>query len=342
MPRIHESERARFRGIWVLAARSAGKLHPVALELLGKARELAAVRPQEVVAVVPGRPSAADFAALAAGGADTVIAVELPEPDHFKEEEEAAVLVRLIGKYRPEVVLAGATVKGRALLPRVAALADCGLTADCTGLEFDANTGALLQTRPAFGGSLMATIRSDFFMPQMATVRPGVMKACTAVAPHRPRIIREALLETERSDWKTVLEILSDPADEHDFSAAEVIVAGGRGMQGQAGFELLRRFAHALGGVVGATRAAVDAGWAPYGMQIGQTGRTVQPKLYVACGISGQIQHLVGMQSSGKIISINTDAAAPIMAVADAAVIGDAFEVIPLLIEKIERKRGKV
>lgn len=340
MPRLSESEFADSRGIWVLAEISNETLHPVSAELLGKARELATSRPQRVTAVAMGSLSDENFNALAVAGADDIISVTLPHPEHFKEEERAAVLARLIGQYRPAVVLAGATIQGRSLLPRVAAIVDCGLTADCTGLEFDPQTGALLQTRPAFGGSLMATIRSDEFMPQMATVRPGVMRSIQTTPLHRPRLLSESLLNSEKCDRKSIIELMPDASSSQDFSSAEMIVAGGRGMQGPEGFALLHRFAEAIGGAVGATRAAVDSGWAPYAMQIGQTGRTVQPRIYIACGISGQIQHLVGMQSSDKIIAINTDQTAPIFAVSDVAVIGDVFTVLPSLIAKIKQKRG--
>jgi len=324
-----------WQGIWILAETVDHHLHPVTQELLGKARELTTVRPQRITAVVMGRHPLDHVAALARYGAETVIAVNAPELERFYDEDQAALLFRLISCYHPAVILAGATARGRALLPRVAALADCGLTADCTELALDSTTGALLQTRPAFGGSLMATIRSDHFMPQMATVRPGVMKAAALAVAPTPEIIRESFTPADHTGLKEVLELLNEPGDAHDFTGTPLIVAGGRGMGGPDGFALLHRLAAALGGMVGATRAAVDAGWVPYGIQIGQTGRTVQPRIYLACGISGQIQHLVGMQSSDKIIAINADAEAPIMAVADVAVVGNVFTIISALLEKL-------
>ena len=339
MPRITENEGSSYRGIWVVGESSGTHLHPVTLELLSKARELAAKSSSPVGVVIFSAVPDAHFAMLAQYGAEIIVRVPLSEPEVFREEEQAEILTRLIRKYRPAIVLAGATVKGRSLLPRVAALTDCGLTADCTALSIEPDSGALLQTRPAFGGSLMATIRSDRFMPQMATVRPGVMKATAAILPTTPQIVAE--LPVERRPWKEIVEMLHDPGDVHDFSAAPLVIAGGRGMAGPAGFELLRQLARATGGVVGATRAAVDAGWVPYGMQIGQTGRTVQPKIYLACAVSGQIQHLVGMQSSDKIIAINRDANAPIMAMADVAVVGDVFTVIPQLLHQLQTQ-GKL
>ena len=342
MPRIHENEKALWRGIWVLAECAGNRLHPVTFELLTSARSLSAGRlPVEAVAFsdVP-EP---EYPLLARYGAETVHVIPVSTPGGlFREEERAGALNRLIGKYRPAILLAGATIQGRSLLPRTAALVDCGLTADCTGLEIESASGALLQTRPAFGGNLMATIRSDSFMPQMATVRPGVMKAEPLENPRLPSILREEPLPApEFGSWKEVVELLRDSRDAHDFSSAPLIVAGGRGMGGPAGFELLRKLAAATGGMVGATRAAVDAGWVPYGMQIGQTGRTVQPKIYLACGLSGQIQHWVGIQSSDRIIAVNRDPDAPIMELADVSLVGDVFTVIPQLINLLQT-RGKI
>ncbi|OQA79112.1 MAG: Acryloyl-CoA reductase electron transfer subunit beta [Lentisphaerae bacterium ADurb.Bin242] len=338
MPRIHENDKLFWRGIWVLAESAGNRLHPVTLELLSRARRLSAgLHPVEAVAFSDVPES--EYPLLARFGAETIRVIPVAAPGLFREEERAEALTRLIGKYRPAILLAGATIQGRSLLPRTAALVDCGLTADCTGLEIEPASGALLQTRPAFGGNLMATIRSDSFMPQMATVRPGVMKADPLENPVPPRILREAPLPPpESGSWKEVVELLRDSRDAHDFSSAELIIAGGRGMGGPAGFDLLRKLADATGGMVGATRAAVDAGWVPYGMQIGQTGRTVQPKIYLACGISGQIQHRVGMQSSGRIIAVNRDPDAPIMELADVTVVGDVFTVIPQLLNLLQTR----
>lgn len=338
MPRIHENDKSLWRGIWVLAESAGNRLHPVTLELLGRARRLSAgLHPVEAVAFSDVPES--EYPLLARFGAETIRVIPVAAPGLFREEERAEALTRLIGKYRPAILLAGATIQGRSLLPRTAAMVDCGLTADCTGLEIEPASGALLQTRPAFGGNLMATIRSDSFMPQMATVRPGVMKAAPLENPVPPRILREAPLPPpESGSWKEVVELLRDSRDAHDFSSAELIIAGGRGMGGPAGFDLLRKLADATGGMVGATRAAVDAGWVPYGMQIGQTGRTVQPKIYLACGISGQIQHRVGMQSSGRIIAVNRDPDAPIMELADVTLAGDVFTVIPQLLNLLQTR----
>ncbi len=341
MPRIHENEKHLWRGIWVIAECAGNRLHPVTFELLTSARRLSdGLFPVEAVTFSDVPES--EFPLLARYGAEAIHVIPVAAPGLFREEERAEALTRLIGKYRPAVLLAGATIQGRSLLPRTAALADCGLTADCTGLEIESASGALLQTRPAFGGNLMATIRSDSFLPQMATVRPGVMKAEPLEDPPAPRILREEpLLPPGSGPWKEVVELIRDSSDAHDFSSAPLIIAGGRGMGGPAGFDLLRKLAEATGGMVGATRAAVDAGWVPYGMQIGQTGRTVQPKIYLACGISGQIQHRVGMQSSDRIIAVNRDPDAPIMELAYVSLVGDVFTVIPQLLNLLQT-RGEI
>ncbi len=341
MPRIHENEKALWRGIWVLAESTGNRLHPVTSELLSHARRLSGGQ-LPVEAVVFSDVPESEFPLLARYGAETVHVLPVSAPELFREEERTEALTRLIAGYRPAVLLAGATIQGCSLLPRTAALSDCGLTADCTGLEIEPSSGALLQTRPAFGGNLMATIRSDSFMPQMATVRPGVMKAEPLENPPAPRILREeSLLPPVSGPWKEVVELIRDASGAHDFSSAPLIVAGGRGMGGSAGFDLLRKLAAATGGMVGATRAAVDAGWVPYGMQIGQTGRTVQPKTYLACGLSGQIQHWVGIQSSDRIIAVNRDPDAPIMELADVSLVGDVFTVIPQLLNLLQT-RGKI
>ncbi|MFA4945653.1 MAG: electron transfer flavoprotein subunit alpha/FixB family protein [Lentisphaeria bacterium] len=332
----HSNPRQSHQGIWILAEAHQGRLLDVSLELLGSAARLAAQRPQPVWAVLFGHGVEPLIPTLWEHGADTVLAVDDPALGWFNDEEQAALLGRLLRQHRPEILLAGASAVGRALAPRVAVAESCGLTADCTGLEIDPASGALLQTRPAFGGSLMATIRSDAFLPQMATVRPGVMKRLDPVPGRRGGLVRESLRPEERRGLKQLLEWLPSSGGEEGFGNASFIITGGRGMRGAEGFELLRRFAAKVGGAVGATRAAVDAGWAPYAIQIGQTGRTVQPRIYLACGVSGQIQHLVGMQGSDLIIAINPDPAAPIMAMADIAIVGDAFAILPELIALIQ------
>jgi len=330
----NEAQKAQYKNIWVLAEIIRGKIAPVTFELLGAARALADVRGCEAVAVALGS-GIENESALFAHGADQIILVDDEALALFNDERACAVLNRLIEKYKPEVLLGAATAQGRALVPRLAVETICGLTADCTGLSIDPATGDLLQTRPAFGGNLMATIRTPHHRPQMATVRPHVMRPL----PHDPArtglILRETLLPEDSANAKEVLETTVDNDIGVNLGDAEIIVAGGRGVRGAKGFELLRQLARALGGAVAASRACVDSGWISYPHQVGQTGQTVQAKLYIACGISGQIQHLVGMQSCETIVAIDINPNTPMMQMADIALTGDLFEVVPALIEEI-------
>ena len=245
-------------------------------------------------------------------------------------------MARLIEKYKPEVVLGAATARGRALIPRVAVRTYSGLTADCTGLDIDPETGDLLQTRPAFGGNLMATIRTSNHRPQMATVRPMVMTALERDDSRKGEVIREGVEPGELEGVKKVVKIVRGEDASVNLSDARIVISGGRAMKGPEGFDLLRRFAEKVGGAVGASRAAVDNGWIPYAHQVGQTGQTVQTSVYIACGISGQIQHLVGMQSCDTIIAIDKKPDTPMMKLADVAVVGDLFEIVPEIIRQLE------
>jgi electron transfer flavoprotein alpha subunit len=328
---------------WVLCDLVDRNLLPVTTELLGCAANLATKRGRKVWAILLGSGVGHIVPILWKYGADTVLLLDDPALDGFHDEIHADLVVRMVKRYRPEILLTGATAVGRALAPRIAIALNCGLTADCTGLDIDPESGALLQTRPAFGGSLMATIRSDRAFPQMATVRPGVMKALSPRPGASGTVVRESAETTMAlAESKRLEERVPGSEGANNFGNASFIVAGGRGMKGAAGFRLLSEFASMLGGVVGASRAAVDAGWAPFGMQIGQTGRTVQPRIYLACGISGQIQHMVGMQSSDRIIAINRDPDAPIMKMADLAIVGDAFEIIPEMMRQMRQTRNGI
>jgi electron transfer flavoprotein alpha subunit len=246
-------------------------------------------------------------------------------------------MIRMIDKYKPEVVICGATTRGRALIPRVAVKSNCGLTADCTGLSIDPENGDLLQTRPAFGGNIMATIRCSNHRPQMATVRPRVMKAPEPDTSRTGNIIKESMLDSEAEKIKTIIEVFHSSETAVNLADADIIISGGRGMKGPEGFNVLKQFAARVGGAVGASRAAVDSGWIPYAHQVGQTGQTVQTKVYIACAISGQIQHLVGMQSCDLIIAIDKNPDTPMMQIADIAVVGDVFEILPEIIKEIPK-----
>ena len=247
------------------------------------------------------------------------------------------VITRLCNKYKPEIVLTGATTVGRALIPRVAVQIGTGLTADCTGLEIDEESGMLRQTRPAFGGNIMATILCPNHRPQMSTVRHKVMPEAEIDTSRIGEIITEALLDEDGFSRSRVLEVVEILEDTVNITEADIIVSGGRGMKGPENFELLHDLAKAIGGAVGASRASVDEGWIPYSHQVGQTGKTVNPKVYIACGISGQIQHLIGMQSADVIIAINKDPDAPMMKIATYALCGDLFEIIPELTKQLTK-----
>ena len=332
-----DAERAAFKNVWVIAEMLDSKVQSVTHELLGAARRLADTRGSEVFCVVMGNGVDGEAEQLLAYQADTVIVIDDPTLENFVDEIQAKALCRLIDKYKPEIVICGATTRGRALIPRVAVMTRAGLTADCTGLEIEPESGLLLQTRPAFGGNIMATIKCENYRPQMSTVRPRVMTAPEPDASRKGRIIKEDLEDAEKKARMRVLEVMGDSSDAVRLSDAKFIVTGGRGMKGPENFQLLHDFATRVGGAVGASRAAVDAGWIPYAHQVGQTGQTVQAKVYMACGVSGQIQHLVGMQSCDYIIAINKDPDAPMMQLADVAIVGDLFEVIPKLIAELPR-----
>jgi len=326
-------------GIWVFAEQRHGALARVGLELLGEARRLAADLKVPVAAVLLGEGVAHLAPTLLAGGAQKVYLVEHPRLKDFLEETYAAALTALARKFQPEVILAGATYLGRAFIPRVAAALKTGLTADCTAFAIEPEKRLLLQTRPAFGGNIMATIITPRTYPQMATARPGVFKPMAPAASADGEVIPFEAASLAGAGQSRFLKTVAEIKERVPLGAAEVIVTGGRGLKEAKNFRLLEELADLLGGAVGATRGAVDAGWAPYARQIGQTGKTVSPKLYFAVGLSGAAQHLVGMQSSDFIVAINKDPQAPIFKVADVGLVGDLFEIVPALIQEIKKDR---
>lgn len=329
-----------WRGVWVYAEQREGVLQEVALELLGEGRALADKLGVELSAVLLGGAGTGTLAeGLFEHGADRVICVEHEALAAFTAEPYAEAMAQLIRKWKPEAVLAGATSQGRAFIPRVAVAAGTGLTADCTGLDIDLEKRQLLQTRPAFGGNIMACIVCPDHRPQMATVRPKVFRPADRVEGRKGELVKEALELAPPA--VRVLERVNAMENEKNVADADIIVTGGRGLGKPENFALLRELADALGGAaVGASRAAVDAGWISSFHQVGQTGKTVRPKVYIACGVSGQIQHLVGMNSSDTIIAINKDPDAPIFGVADIGIVGDLFEVVPALIQALKARRG--
>jgi electron transfer flavoprotein alpha subunit len=331
-----EVDTSQYRGVWVVAEHLHGRFRRGTYELLGRGRELADKRGVELSAVLLGDRIEGLTPDLIAHGADKVYMAQDPVLAHYRTGPYTDVLAGMINQRKPEIVLVSATPQGRDLAPRVAARISAGLTADCTGLDIDDEEGLLVQTRPAFGGNLMATIVCRQARPQMATVRPGVMKALAADASRAGEIVTIPVHLDERSVVAKIVEIVQQEGDAQiNLQDAQIIVSGGRGLGKPENFALIRDLADALGGAVGASRAAVDAGWIPAYHQVGQTGRTVQPKLYIACGISGAVQHLAGMGSSDVIVAINKDPSAPIFNVATYGIVGDLFEVVPALAKKL-------
>ncbi|MCD6080914.1 MAG: electron transfer flavoprotein subunit alpha [Candidatus Omnitrophica bacterium 4484_49] len=325
-----EKDLSQYKNVWVFGEQKRGVIQPVVYELLGKGRELADNLGCELWTVLLGYKIKNRAQELIHRGADKVIVVEDPLLENFLDEPYTQVLVDLIQKYKPEILLAGATTIGRALISRVAVKVHAGLTADCTGLEIDPAKKILLQTRPAFGGNIMATIITPNHRPQMATVRHKVMKEAPVDSERKGEV--EVLNYNGKLNSKTkLIDMIDEVGKTVNLAEADIIVSGGRGLGKAENFKIIEELAEVLGAAVGASRAAVDAGWISYAHQVGQTGRTVCPRLYIACGISGQIQHLVGMQSSDIIVAINKDPEAPIFKVADYGIVGDLFEIVPLL-----------
>jgi electron transfer flavoprotein alpha subunit len=326
---------AAYRGVWVFVEQTEGEAAKVSWELLGKGRELADAIGVPLSAVVLGENVEHLCTEAFTYGADQAYLMDAPVLKHYRTESYLRGVCHLVYQHKPEIILMGATGLGRDLAGAVATIVKTGLTADCTGLAVDDKRN-LMQTRPAFGGNIMATIMCDKFRPQMATVRPNVMPMPEKSADGTGTIIRSDCPVHEEEMLVKVLEIISDKKKDHvDIAGAEFIVSGGRGMMGKENFAMLQELADELGGVVGASRSAVDAGWMPQDRQVGQTGKTVRPKIYIACGISGAIQHLVGMQDSDVVIAINRDRNAPIFEVATYGIVGDLFRVIPALTRKL-------
>jgi electron transfer flavoprotein alpha subunit len=333
-----------YKGVWVFVEHTDGEPATVSWELLGAGAQLAKTRGVELCSVVIGENVGHLCQESFDYGASRAYLVDSPLFRHYRTEPYYKAICYLVSKYKPEIMLVGATGLGRDLAGAVATELRTGLTADCTGLSID-ERGFLLQTRPAFGGNIMATIVTEKTRPQMSTVRPHVMPMPEKSPGARGEIVSEAVSFQESDFLTKVLEIISTRthSDEVDVAEAEVVVSGGRGMLAKENFHILKDLADELGGVVGSSRSAVDAGWMPVERQVGQTGKTVRPKIYIACGISGAIQHLVGMQDSDVIIAINRDPCAPIFEVATYGIIGDLFKVVPEFTRQIRdlKCRGK-
>ena len=296
-----------YQGVWVFAEQRQGKLNHVSFELLGAGRRLADKLGVALSAVLFGNGVNGQAVELFAYGADRVYLADDPCLADFTDDWYAGLLTGMVREFRPEIVLCGATSMGRSFIPKVANALNTGLTADCTGLDIREADRLLLQTRPAFGGNIMATILCPSRRPQMATVRPKVMKPVARSEGRTGELIRVEPARYGIEAATRLLQIVEDVTEKINLAEADIIVAGGRGMAAAKNFDMLRELAGLLGGALGATRGVVDSGWLPYAHQIGQTGKTVSPKLYIACGISGAVQHLVGMQSSDVIVAVNSD-----------------------------------
>lgn len=328
-----------YNGVWVISEQNLGKLHNVTLELIGEGRKLADKINKEVSVVVLGENIENIVKQLEEYPVDNIICIDKPELKHYNTDIYANCIDEIIKEMKPEIVLFGATSIGRDLAPRVSAKVGTGLTADCTSLEIDDIDGKLLQTRPAFGGNLMATIICPKNRPQMSTVRPGVMQKAQKIENKIAKIIIPNIDKNNLISKVMFKELLINDKPRVNLQDAKIIVSGGRGLKTPEGFKLIEEFAEALGGVVGASRAAVDSGWIDHSHQVGQTGTTVRPELYIACGISGAIQHLAGMSESKTIVAINSDPNAPIFKVCDYGIVGDLYKIIPELIEQAKNNK---
>lgn len=336
---VQKIDISQYKGVWVIAEHYKNEIHPVVLQLLGKGGDLAKELEVELTLVILGYELEDQLNELNLYGPDRIIYIQSPLLKHYYSDLYAQALTELITENKPEIVLIGATPTGRDFAPRVAKRLNAGLTADCTGLEIDQNSRNLLQTRPTFGGSLMATIRTPNSRPQMATVRPGIFKALEK---------QDKLTQVRKIDYKfrernlvtRIVKVVEKQRSSVNLEDADIIVAGGRGVGSIEKFKIIEELAEVLGAELGGSRVTVELNWLEQDRQIGQTGKTVSPKLYIACGISGAIQHIVGMQNSEIIVAINKDRKAPIFKIAHYSIIGDLHEIVPALIEEIKRTKS--
>ena len=325
-----------YKGVWILAEQDAGAVLPVSHELLTRGRDLADKLEAKLTAVIFGKDiNQAGLEDLISRGADSVIATEADELEHFLIEPYSRCMLELIDQHRPEIIIAGATSTGRTLMPYVAVKAHAGLTADCTVLDIEEGTGNLLQTRPAIGGNILATIKAPDHRPQMATVRPRSTRPAEAVVGREGDVIRRKPSSDLLASRVRRIDFIPE-ADEHSIQDADHVVVVGRGIKKDTNLPIVEDLARSLDAAVGATRDVVDRGWVSYSHQIGLSGKTVTPKLYIGIGASGAIQHLAGMQTAETIIVINNDPEAQLFRVADFGIIGDLFEVVPALTSKLQ------
>jgi len=328
----------KYRGVFVFAEQRDGELRACTLELLGAGRRLADRLGQELATVLLGNGVEGLCQDLVAHGADKVYLADHPTLELYQTESYTAVLTAAISQYMPSIFLFGATTTGRDLAPRLASRVSTGLTADCTSLDIEAETGLLLQTRPAWGGNIMATIKTANHRPQMATVRPNVMKKLTPDIGREGKIIPIPVNLDPKGIKARVVEVIKSRDRTVQIEEAEIVVSGGRGLQNAENFKIIESLAKTLGAAVGASRSVVDSGWKSHPHQVGQTGKTVQPKIYIACGISGAVQHRVGMESADMIIAINKDPNAEVFKIADYGIVGDVRKVVPAIISELKNQ----
>ncbi len=326
-----------YKNIWSFIEMEKGQAKKVGLELLVGGRQMADAMGEKLVAVVIGSGTDDAVASAVSYGADQVLVVEGGDFADYNAEAYTYVFEQLVGKYKPSTILMGSTITGRALAPRVAARLKTGLTADCVAVEMDASTGVVQWTRPVYGGNELALIECPEARPQMGTVRASVFKCGEPDTARTAEIVKEDIALPAGTIRTTIAEKITEVGEGVKLEDAEVVISGGRGVGSAENFAMLKELADLFGGAVGASRAAVDAGWIAQVTQVGQTGKTVSPKLYIACGISGAIQHLAGMSGSDVVVAINRDAEAPIFEVADYGIVGNLKQVLPALTEAVKK-----
>ncbi|MFW9898000.1 MAG: FAD-binding protein [Candidatus Thorarchaeota archaeon] len=338
--KVEKMDISQYKGVWVIAEHYKGKIHDVAFQLLGKGRELADKRKVNLTLVILGADFENQLDIISQYGQDDIIYIKSKILKDYYSDLYVKAISELIQEYKPEIVLIGATPTGRDFAPRVSKRLNAGLTADCTGLQIDDETGNLLQTRPTFGGNILATIRTPNSRPQMATVRPGIFK----IPEIKKKDVKTKIIEYDFKEKDTVtkiVKIITKEKTKVNLEDAKIIVAGGRGVGSKENFKIIEELAEVLNAEVGGSRVAVELDWIEHDHQVGQTGKTVSPRLYIACGISGAIQHIVGMQGADIIVAINRDENAPIFKVAHYGIVGDLHKVIPTLIEEVKRVRAE-
>lgn len=334
-----KANEGNFQDVWTIGEQREGKISSVSYELLAWGRKLADKKNTKLASVILGHNLKEEVKDLVHHGADIVYVVDHPALERFSPDVHPKILEKLVREFMPEIVIASATTYGRTVLPILAAKIGTGLTADCTGLDIDESTGLLIQTRPAIGGNVMATIKTPDYRPQMATVRPKSKKPLPEDKSRNGKIIVKEYPEELYKSRVKFVDFIKDQTAEQPIQEADIIVSGGKGLKDPKNFKMIYELAKLLKGAIGASRQAVDMGWIPYSHQVGLSGKTVSPRLYVAIGISGAVQHLAGMSSAETIVAINTDPDASIFKVCDFGIIGDLFDIVPILVEKLKKIR---